>query len=253
METSGDPTDEALAPWRTWIPAVSMSGLREEDLHVLLWQVRGDTDLVVDGAEHRLTVGHAMWVPVDTPHGFSVHANSVTMPLFFPAADIATTLCRPTLLAVDRDLRTLMLAHAVSWSTAIKPEANLARQILALIEESPVLSTGLPMPASEPAQVIAETLRFNPGDIRTVDELAASVHTTSRTIERAFRAETGITLRQWRIRNRMEAAAILLRSRATLDAVARRVGYSNVNSFRRVFTAHFGISPTVYAKRYRPQ
>jgi AraC-like DNA-binding protein len=70
-------------------------------------------------------------------------------------------------------------------------------------------------------------------------------------VERTFQAETGMTLRQWRIRNRMEAAAILLRSGAAADAVAHRVGYTNVNAFRRVFKGHFGISPTEYSDRYR--
>lgn len=243
----------ASSPRRIWIPPASVSGKREEHLHILLWQVRGDASLEVAGEARSLSVGHALWIPVEIPHEFTVHADSVTMPLFFEAAETATTLHEPTLVTVDRDLRTLMLAYSVSWHTSIKPAANLSRQILALIERSPALSTTLPMPTSEAALLVAEALRFNPGDIRTVDELADSAHTSSRSIERAFRAETGLTLRQWRIRNRMEAAAILLRSGSPLGAVARRVGYSNLNAFRRVFSGHFGISPTEYVNRYKVQ
>lgn len=248
--TRSDVTAVAV-PWRLWIPPVSVPEQREDQFHVLLWQVRGEADLLVAGTTHALTAGHAMWVPVGTRHEFTVRAASVTMPLFFDVADLATTLDQPTVITVDRDLRTLMLAYTVSRNTIVKPAANLARQILALIEESPVLAAALPMPTTDAALVIAETLRFNPGDIRTVDELAESVHTSARTIERAFRAETGMTLRQWRIRNRMEAAAVLLRSDATTAAVAFRVGYTNVNAFRRVFLGHFGLSPTDYATRFR--
>lgn len=211
-----------------------------------------ETEPVVDGTDRPLTAGHAIWVPVGTPHWFTVRANSVTVPLFFVARETATILREPTLVTVDRDLRTLMRANSVSSHTVIQPRANLARQILALVEDSPVLSTALPIPTSRPARIIAETLRFNPGDTRTIEELAASVHTTSRTIERSFRTETRMPLRQWRIRNRMEAAAVLLRATTSLEAVAHRVGYTNVNSFRRVFTGHFGPSPTAYVKRYAP-
>ncbi|MDQ1102784.1 AraC-like DNA-binding protein [Nocardioides zeae] len=70
-----------------------------------------------------------------------------------------------------------------------------------------------------------------------------------RTLERRFRAETGLSLRQWRIRNRMEAAAVLLRSRTTTAAVAHRVGYTDLSAFRRVFKAHFGTTPGEYAAR----
>lgn len=245
--------DNTAAPWHTWIPPISVPGRREARLHVLLWQVRGEAVAVVEGGQRLLKSGHALWIPAGARHEFTVHANSVTMPLFFDVTDIATTLSEPTLVTVDRDLRTLMLAYNVSWNTIVQPPVDLARQILALVEDRPVLSTALPLPTSEPAQIIAETLRFNPGDIRSVEELAESVHTSVRTIERAFQAETGITLRQWRIRNRMEAAAILLRSNTALDAVAHRVGYTNLNAFRRVFKGHFGISPTEYINRYQTQ
>ncbi|RAY16744.1 AraC family transcriptional regulator [Actinomadura craniellae] len=244
---------DAAAPWRIWMPAVTIPEQHEDRLHVLLWQVCGDTDLIVGGDSRTLTAGYALWIPVGVRHEFTVRADSVTMPLFFEAADTATTLTEPTLVTVDQDLRMLMLAYTVSWNTIIKPTPNLARQILALIEESPVLSAVLPMPTSEPARAIAEALRFNPGDIRGVEKLAESVHTSVRTVERMFQAETGMTLRRWRIRNRMEAAAILLRSNAAPEAVAHRVGYTNANAFRRVFKSHFGISPTEYLDRYRAQ
>lgn len=249
MRTHAD--DAQTSPEHVWIPPVSLPPQREDELHVLLWQVRGRSDLLLEDEERSLTSGHALWVPVGTRHEFTVHTNSVLMPLFFKAATTATTLREPTLVTIDRDLRTLMLAYIVSSTTIIESKANLARQILALIEGRPALSTALPMPVSGPSRLIAETLRFNPGDMRTVEELAESVHTSARTIERAFKAGTGMPLRQWRIRNRMEAAAVFLRSRASIDAVAHRVGYTNVNAFRRVFKSHFGISPTEYAARYR--
>lgn len=238
---------------RTWIPPVTTSELYEQDVHVLLWQVRGSSDLVIEETEHVLTSGHAMWVPVGTHHQFTVHTDAVMMPLFFGASETATTLLDAHYVTVDRELRTLMLAYTTTLYTVVQQRPNLARQILALIEDKPALSTSLPMPARNPAAQIAQALRFNPGDSRTVEELAALAHTSTRTVERSFRFETGMTLRQWRIRNRMESAADLLRSGSTVGAVAQRVGYTNVKSFRHVFTQHFGISPTDFAARYATQ
>lgn len=236
-----------------WIPPVVLTDMNEESMHVLLWQVRGTMDIVMRGRSGQLTTGHAIWIPAGIPHDLTVRANSVMMPLFFEVADTATTLHEPTTIAVDRDLSTLMLAYNSAWDTAIQHSVNLGRQILALIEDQPPLPIALPMPANEAAQTIAEALRFNPGDSRSIEGLADSVHTSLRSIERSFRTETGMTLRQWRIRNRMETAAILLRSHAAVDAVSRRVGYTNVNAFRRVFQSHFGLSPTAYVQRYAAQ
>lgn len=205
----------------------------------------------MEGEPYRLTVGQSIWVPVGTLHGFTAHANSVLLPMFFPVDSTATTLREPTVITVDSDLRTLFLAFIQSTYSVIQPNINIARQILALIEDRPVLVTALPMPTTESALIVAEALRFNPGDDRSVDELAESAHASKRTIERAFLADTGMTLRQWRIQNRMEAAGILLRSHTSVDAVAKRVGYTNTSAFRRVFKDHFRMTTGEYVNRYR--
>ncbi|OSY38360.1 MULTISPECIES: AraC family transcriptional regulator [Pseudonocardia] len=238
-------------PWRIHLPPVSIAERVERDKHVLLWQVRGRSDFTVDDVPRGLRVGQALWLPVGTRHSFTTQLNAVLLPMSFEVAVTATTLSRPTTIDVDRDLRTLFLAFIQSTYSIIRPSTNIARQILALIEERPVLATSMPMPTTDSALVVAEALRFNPGDERSVDELAESVHTSTRTIERAFLAETGMTLRRWRIGNRMEAAAILLRSHTTPDAVARRVGYVNTSAFRRVFKGHFGVTPGQYIERFR--
>lgn len=242
---------DAGSPWNVYLPSVSLDGLREDDKHLLLWQARGEADFTVDGEPYALKPGQAIWVPAGAPHAFTVHPNSVLLPMFFEVALTATTLRGSTVITVDRDLRTLFLGFIQATYSRIQPNINIARQILALIEERPVLVTALPLPTTASALAVAESLRFNPGDDRGVDELAASAHTSARTIERAFLAETGMTLRQWRIRNRMEAAGILLRSHTTLDAVASRVGYTNTSAFRRVFKGHFGMTPSEYIARFR--
>jgi AraC-like DNA-binding protein len=156
----------------------------------------------------------------------------------------------PVTVEVDRDLHALMLAYTVSETTIVRPPADLARQIIALLEARPGPSTALALPASGPAREIAEALLRDPGDGRSAEQLAASVHASVRTVERAFLAETGMTLGSWRSRRRMEAALVLLRADTVIDAVAHRVGYTSVNAFRRAFSRQMGITPTQYAQRF---
>lgn len=245
------PTNRAQSP--THVPSVSVDARAETDTHVLLWQVRGRSDFDVDGWVGRLDRDHALWIPVGTRHSFTTHVDSALLPMFFAVAETATTLAAPTVISVDSDLRTLFLAFVQSTYSIIRPHANIARQILALVEQRPVPPTAPPMPTTVSARTVAEALRFNPGDDRGVDALAESAHASTRTIERAFRAETGMTLRRWRIRNRMEAAGVLLRAHTTTDAVARRVGYANTGAFRRVFKEHFGMTPGQYVARFRAE
>jgi transcriptional regulator GlxA family with amidase domain len=175
------------------------------------------------------------------------------LPMWFAVTDVATTLAGATSVPVSAEMRTLFLALIQSQTTIISPPVNIARQILSILEAAPRTAASQPMPVSPAALRIAEALLFNPGDDRSVAELAASVHASPRTIERAFRAETGMTLRAWRIRNRVDAACTLLRSSSTVEAVAHRVGYTTSSAFRRVFKEHTGLAPGDYIARFRTE
>jgi AraC-like DNA-binding protein len=235
---------------RSWIPACSVPERCEDSVHVLLWQVRGSAQVRVEDEVEELAAGRALWIPIRHRHTFTVRENSVTVPVLFDAPDVETVLDAPVTVEVDRDLHALMLAYTVSETTIVRPPADLARQIIALLEARPGPSTALALPASGPAREIAEALLRDPGDGRSAEQLAASVHASVRTVERAFLAETGMTLGSWRSRRRMEAALVLLRADTVIDAVAHRVGYTSVNAFRRAFSRQMGITPTQYAQRF---
>lgn len=231
------------------IPSVTVGERAEEHFHVLLWQAHGHSTVMIGDREYLLTDDSALWVPANTRHHLTVEADSVTAPLFFDSRTVSTTMGQPALISVCDDLKVLMLAHSVSWGTVIKPQTDLPRRILSRIEHMSRGDGDLPLPSRDPAKSIADALRSNPGDVRSAEDLAASVHASRRTVERIFKSETGLTLRDWRIRNRMEAAAGLLNSANSVNSVAHRLGYTNPNSFRRVFAEHHGLTPLRYVKR----
>lgn len=254
MQSQGHPSPRSHVterpPRRLRIPPVRVPERVHFGDAMLLWQARGSAEAVLNDVGYSLMAGNALWLPAGTRHELHVHENSVLLPMFFDAVGVATTMQSVTEIPVDDELRTLFLVYIQSEQTIIKPDADIARQILSTIERRPLVSTKLPMPCTPAAKAIAEVLRFNPGDSRSAENLAAGVHTSLRTIERAFKAETGLTLRAWRMRNRMESAVELLRSVRSIDAVAHRVGYQDVSAFRRAFKGHYGLPPGAYVRRY---
>lgn len=166
------PIQRERDPWAISIPPVIIEERVHTQKHMLLWQVRGRTELVIDGAKVQLIDGQAVWIPAGAPHSLTVAANSVLLPLEFPISAIATTLDEVTVFSVDRVLGTPLLAFLQSQASIICAEVNLARQILALIEQRPMVC----------------------GDDRTVKQFAELLHVSGRTIERAFLAEAGLTL-----------------------------------------------------------
>ena len=91
-------------PWAISIPPVIIEERVRTQTHMLLWQVRGRTELVIDGAKVQLIDGQAVWIPAGAPHSLTVAANSVLVPLEFPISAIATTLDEVTVFSVDRAL-----------------------------------------------------------------------------------------------------------------------------------------------------
>ncbi|MEU7347400.1 AraC family transcriptional regulator [Streptomyces bacillaris] len=62
----------------------------------------------------------------------------------------------------------------------------------------------LPRPTGRSAATVAGELMRNPGDPRTASEWAESLYTSSTSLRRAFRAETGLAFSEWRTRLRLD-------------------------------------------------
>jgi AraC-like DNA-binding protein len=206
---------------------------------------------VLAGETRPLIAGHALWIPPGTSHALEVAPDSVVIPLHIPLRlHPVGLLTRPTWVAVDAELRTVILALLQVQTSIIRPDVDIERRLARMIPERAVPLTGLAMPVSTPALEIALRLRDNPGEDRSLAELAAAHHVSARTIERSFLSETGLSPQAWRTQRRMEVAAGLLARRAAPSFAAHRAGYASVSAFRRAFKRQYGVVPSEYAKRH---
>ena len=78
----------------------------------------------------------------------------------------------------------------------------------------------------------------------TVEEVARSVGTSRRQLQRVFEEQAGTTFRHYLAAVRMRHAADRLDSGQTIAAVARSVGYSQPAQFAKAFRRHRGLSPS---------
>ena len=83
------------------------------------------------------------------------------------------------------------------------------------------------------------------------DALASKARLCRRHFTRLFKATHGIGPAEFVERLRMDHSARLLASGSpSIDAVARAVGYLNVDVFRRAFERYFGLAPSAYRNRF---
>lgn len=105
----------------------------------------------------------------------------------------------------------------------------------------------LPMPTSTVPHAVAGVLLASPDDPRTVTQWAETFYTSPTSLRRAFLAETGLTLSEWRTRARINASVELLARDGKVSVVAQQVGFTSANGFILAFRRYFGVTPKVYA------
>jgi transcriptional regulator GlxA family with amidase domain len=90
------------------------------------------------------------------------------------------------------------------------------------------------------------------GEPLTLPQLAQHAHMSPRTFSRRFRDETGVTPRQWLIKQRLDRARQLLESSTmSVDRIATDIGFATAASLRQLMHAELGVSPAAYRRTFQ--
>ena len=104
----------------------------------------------------------------------------------------------------------------------------------------------VPRPSDPRAQALCDLLAADPGTERPLESLAAEVGASRRTLERLFASETGLTIAQWRQRQRLVHALRRLAEGESVSSVAHAVGYRTASAFVAMFRQQLGDTPGRY-------
>ena len=86
----------------------------------------------------------------------------------------------------------------------------------------------------------------------SLEDMAGHARMSVRTFTRRFRDETGMSPRQWLLRQRVAHAQLLLESTDLgVDTVARRSGLGSATALRQHLQATIGVAPSAYRKTFR--
>jgi transcriptional regulator GlxA family with amidase domain len=86
----------------------------------------------------------------------------------------------------------------------------------------------------------------------SLEEMAGHARMSVRTFTRRFRDETGVSPRQWLLRQRVGHAQLLLESTdLAVEAVARRSGLGSATALRQHMQAAIGVAPSAYRRTFR--
>jgi AraC-like DNA-binding protein len=148
-------------------------------------------------------------------------------------------------LSVSALLRELILrvAELAALDSRVATEAHLMRVLLDEIETAHVEPLLLPLPAEGRALKVAGCVLDSPAAAATAADLARRCGLSTRTLERLFRAETGLPFGMWRQKARLLESVRVLVERGSVTDAALESGYSSVSAYIAAFKQTFGRTP----------
>lgn len=211
----------------------------------LLYATRGVMRIATDAAAFVVPPLHALWMPAGEPHRVATEGGVAMRALFLRADAAAAGPAAPTVLAVSPLLRELILAacaEPLEWDEAGRG-GHLAALILDEIARARRLPFRVPEPRDPRLMRLAAALRADPASGRRLEDWAGLAGASPRTLERLFRAETGMGFARWRQTLRLTEAAARLARGETPARAAAAVGYASAPAFGAAFRAAFGVTP----------
>ncbi|WP_433826425.1 helix-turn-helix domain-containing protein [Actinoplanes sp. CA-015351] len=245
------------------------SGLWDQPEHLLLWVRTGSACIRMEGTpEFRLAEGEGVWIPSDGGKNrwtVDTEPGTVAFPLLAHPKIAAEDLSEPRLVVIPDGWQDWLIQHFNLMVTPLTSHEYSQDALVDLLRGSgrrPLVPHGdtgtsavdLPvMPRASGARVVADELLRNPALDLTVAEWAARVLSSPRTLLRDFRADTGLTFEQWRLRCRLNAAVEFLVAGYEVDQAAARVGFASRSGFTRAFRQQFGSTPYEFSRTLAAQ
>ena len=221
--------------------------LHTHTAHQLLFASTGAMTVTGDRTSWMIPPGRAVLIPAGIPHAIrmwgEVAMRSLYFPVNAPAPGFAANTCR--VISVGPLLRELILrvAEMAALDSRVAVEARLMSVLMDELEAAHVEPLLLPLPSDVRARTAANDVLKNPADVVTAGALARRCGLSARTLERLFRAETGMRFGLWRQKVRLlESVRVLVGGGSVTDA-ALESGYSSVSAYIAAFKQTFGCTP----------
>jgi AraC-like DNA-binding protein/quercetin dioxygenase-like cupin family protein len=220
--------------------------------HQLLFASSGAMTVTGDRTTWMIPPGRAVLIPAGIPHAIRMWGEVAMRSLYFPvtatAPVFATDTCR--VISVTALLRELILrvAEMAALDSRLPAEASVMSVLMNELETARIEPLLLPLPSDVRAMKAAECVLKNPADGETAEAMARRCGLSTRTLERLFRAETGLRFGLWRQKARLlESVRVLVEGGSVTDA-ALESGYSSVSAYIAAFKETFGCTPGTMLK-----
>jgi len=187
----------------------------------------------------------AIWIPPDLHHEIITLEQTRLRVLYIDAGHAPFSGRDCQVLDVSPLLRELIVALAAGDGLGQR-QTLLRTLILDELGQLATLPICVPLPTDKRLQALCRMLMDEPASPRTLQQWAARVGASPRTLARLFERELGISFSGWRQQMRLAHAAPLIARGMPLSRVAAELGYASQSAFSAMFKKTFGQSPSSF-------
>ena len=215
--------------------------------HQLLFASTGAMTVTGDRTTWMIPPGRAVLIPAGVLHAIRMWGDVAMRSLYFPVGATAQVFeaagCR--VISVSPLLRELVLriAELAALDSRVPTEAHLMSVLMDELVTADIEPLLLPLPSDTRAVTAANAVLADPAEEVATNDLARRSGLSARTLERLFRAETGMSFGVWRQKARLLESVRLLTERGSVTDAALDSGYSSVSAYIAAFKQTFGCTP----------
>ncbi len=227
------------------MPAGTRFDWHTHEDHQLAWAASGVLTVLtgeVDGSTWVLPPTRALWIPAGLPHETASDGRATMRSLYIRPELSPVTWTDPTPV-VASPLLAELIGYLGEPGLPAGHRAHAEVLLADLLTPVPVTTIQVRLPSTPTARQVAEALRADPADRRTLRDWGRAVGASERTLARAFAAEAGVPFGRWRTLLRLQAALSMLAAGEPVSRVAGRVGYDTPSAFVAAFRRETGQTP----------
>lgn len=206
---------------------------------------RGVLRIATAGTTWMVPPSRAIWVPPHVTHEVVIVEEAFLRTLYIDEHAVPPGMDACRVVEVSNLLREVIAALDMPDLSASREQVLGALALDELTRSEP-LPLSVPMPNEKRLRALCEAVIADPASSDSLDQWAASVGASTRTIARLFRQELGVSFSQWRQQALLARAIPLLSQGRPLAHVAQELGYQSQSAFSAMFRRAFGKSPRAF-------
>jgi len=219
----------------------------DHDWPQLLYAISGAMTVCAGTTSWLLPAGKAVLIPGLCRHSIRMWGDVSMRTLYLSPVLDSSPLRNPDcrVLTVSPLLRELILRviELAALDCRVPEHQRLAGVVLDEIGRAEVTPLQLPLPSEARAIKVAQDVLAAPSEPVLLDELARRHGVGRRTLERIFRAETGMSFGMWQQKARLLYSVRALTESRPVTEAAFDAGYAGVSAYIAAFKRTFGCTP----------